>query len=54
MGIIFKPDESKEEKITKIAEELQISQNEARKIFKKMEDMEGYNKIEDIEKYLNK
>lgn len=38
MGEIFKPDQSKKEKIQKIANELQISEDEARKILEKRED----------------
>ena len=42
MGIVFKPEDSKKEKVRKIAEELNISEKEAEKILKNREsDTEG-------------
>jgi len=35
MGIIFKPEDSKKEKVKKISKELQVSEEEAEKILKK-------------------
>ncbi len=42
MGEIFKPGDSKKEKIRRLANELQISEEEAKKILKKrgLEDLE--------------
>lgn len=40
MGEVFKPGDSKKEKVEKLARELQISEEEARKILKKR-DLDG-------------
>lgn len=37
MGEVFNPDQSKEEKIEKISEELQISEEEAKELLEKRE-----------------
>lgn len=37
MGVIFKPEDSKKEKVEKLSKELQVSEEEAEKILKKRE-----------------
>lgn len=40
MGVIFEPGDSKKEKIKKLSEELQVSEEEAEKLLKKRESEE--------------
>lgn len=37
MGIVFKPEDSKKEKVKKISKELQVSEEEAEKILERRE-----------------